>query len=143
MTCTPFRSRFRWAYGRYFALPHTSVCVGFGYRSFSWWSCLPLGPGRKSPRYIYRYLLVCDHWPTALSCWLLGPSPAAAEWGHSWAVGCLWVRLGFFFLEFCEVSVLSLVVHCWGGEFSYGLHVCGGFLVRCIQACTLFCSFYP
>jgi len=42
-------------------------------------------------------------------------------------VGCLRVRLGFFFLEFVEVSVLSLVVHCWGGEFSYGLHVCGGF----------------
>jgi len=58
-------------------------------------------------------------------------------------VGCLWVWLGFFFLEFVEVSVLSLVVHCWGGEFSYGLHVCGGFLVRGIQACTLFCSFYP
>jgi len=42
-------------------------------------------------------------------------------------VGCLWVRLGFFFLEFVEVSVLSLGVHCWGGEFSYRLHVCGGF----------------
>ena len=36
--------------------------------------------------------------------------------------------LGFFFLSFVEVSVLSLVVHCWGGEFSYRLHVCGGFL---------------
>jgi len=42
-------------------------------------------------------------------------------------VGCLRVRLGFFFLGICEVSVLSLVVHCWGGEFSYGLHVFGGF----------------
>ena len=42
-------------------------------------------------------------------------------------VGCLWVRLGFYFLEFVEVSVLSLVVHCWGGAFSYGLHDCGGF----------------
>ena len=42
-------------------------------------------------------------------------------------VGCLWVRLGFFFLEICEDSVLSLVVHCWGGEFSDGVHVCGGF----------------
>jgi len=30
-------------------------------------------------------------------------------------VGCLGVRLGFFFLEFFEVSVLSLLVHCWGG----------------------------
>ena len=58
---------------------------------------------------------------------LLGPSPATAECGYSWAVGCLWVRLGFFFLEFCEVSVLSLGVHCWGGEFSYGLHIGGGF----------------
>jgi len=37
-------------------------------------------------------------------------------------VGCLWVRLGFFSLELVEASVLSLVVHCWGGEFSYGLH---------------------
>ena len=51
---------------------------------------------------------------------------------------CVIIGLGFFFLEFIEVSVLSLVVHCWGGEFSYGLHVCGGFLVRCIQASTLF-----
>ena len=72
---------------------------------------------------------MCDHWPTALSCWLLGSSPAAAEWGPSWAVGCLWVRLGFFFLEVREVSVLALVVHFWGGEFSYGLHVGGGFLI--------------
>jgi len=37
-------------------------------------------------------------------------------------VGCLRVQLGFFFLEFVEVSVLSLVVQCWGGGFSYGLH---------------------
>ena len=35
-------------------------------------------------------------------------------------MGCLWVQLGFFFLEFCEVSVLSLVVHCWGGGFLMG-----------------------
>jgi len=56
----------------------------------------------------------------ALSCWLLGPSPAVAEWSHSWAVGCLWVRLGFFFLEYVEVCVLSLVVHCWGGGFLKG-----------------------
>jgi len=46
-------------------------------------------------------------------------------------------------LSFVEVSVLSLVVHCWGREFSYRLHVCGGSLVRWIQAGTLFCSFYP
>jgi len=56
---------------------------------------------------------------------------------------CVIIGLGFFFLEFVEVSVLSLVVHCWGGGFSYWLHHCGGFLVRCIQACTLLCSFYP
>jgi len=127
VTCTPCRSRFRWAYGRYFALPHTSVCVGFGYRSFSWWSCLPLGPGRKSPRYIYRYLLVCDHWPTASSCGSL----ASPRLRQNEVRRGLWAAYGFgwhfFFLEFCEVSVLSLVVHCWGGGFSYGLHVCGGF----------------
>ena len=35
-------------------------------------------------------------------------------------VGCLRVRLGFFFLEYVEVSVLSLLVHCWGGGFFYG-----------------------
>jgi len=58
-------------------------------------------------------------------------------------VGSLRVRLGFFFLEFVEVSVLSLVVHCCGRGFSYGLHVSGGFLVHCIKACTFFCSFYP
>jgi len=42
-------------------------------------------------------------------------------------LGCLSVWLGLFFLEFVEVSVLSLVVYCWGGESSYGLHVSGGF----------------
>ena len=129
MTCTPSWFRFRWAKGRYFTLLYTSVCVGFGYRFFPWWSFLPLGPGRKSPRYIYIYLLVCDHWPTALSCWLLGPSPAEAEWGQSLGYG--WVAYGFGWdlssLSFVGVSVLSLVVQCWGGGFAYGLHVCGGF----------------
>jgi len=38
---------------------------------------------------------------------------------------------------------ISLVVHCRVRVFSYGLHVCGGFLVRCIQACTFACSFLP
>jgi len=28
-------------------------------------------------------------------------------------------------------------------SFSYRLHGCGGFWVCCMQACTLFCSFYP
>jgi len=42
-------------------------------------------------------------------------------------VSFLRVRVGFFFLEFVEVSVLFLLVHCWGGGCSYGLHVCGGF----------------
>jgi len=42
-------------------------------------------------------------------------------------VGCLRVQLGFSFLEFVEVSVLSLVVHCWDRGFYYGLHICGGF----------------
>jgi len=101
------------------------------------------GQGRKSPRYIYIYLLIFVIMGLGVVLRLLGPSPAAAEWGHSWAVRCLWVRLGFFFLKFYEVSVLSLVVHCSGGESSYRLHVCGGSLVRCIQASTLFCSFYP
>jgi len=32
-------------------------------------------------------------------------------------VGCLWVEPGFFFLEFVEVSLFSLVVHCWGRGF--------------------------
>ena len=40
---------------------------------------------------------------------------------------CVIIGLGFFFLEFVEVSVLSLVVHCCSGGFSYGLHVGGGF----------------
>ena len=35
-------------------------------------------------------------------------------------VGCLRVQLGFFFLELFEVSVLSLVVHCWDGGFLMG-----------------------
>jgi len=61
---------FTLSFGAVAALEFTSLsgapvthfhCVGFGYRSFSWWSCLPLGPGRMSPRYIYRYLLVSDH----------------------------------------------------------------------------------
>jgi len=88
---------------------------------------------------------VYDHWPRALSGWLLGLSPSAAEWGQLLGYG--WVAYGFGWdfssLSFVEVSVLSLVVHCWGRGFSYVLHVCGGSLVRCIQACTLFCSFYP
>ena len=89
--------------------------------------------------------LCMNLWPTALSCWLLGPSPAAAEWGQSLGYGSVASGFGWDFscLSFVDVSVLSLVVHCWGGEFSYGLHVCGGFFVRCIQACTLFCSIYP
>jgi len=44
-------------------------------------------------------------------------------------VGCLRVRLGFFFLEFVEVSVLSLVGHCWGG----------GFLMGCMSVEVDFC----
>ena len=62
-------------------------------------------------------------------------------------MGYGWVAYGFSWdlssLSFVEVSVLSFVVQCWGGGFSYGLHVCGGFLVHCIQPCTPFCSFYP
>jgi len=41
---------------------------------------------------------VSDHWPTALSCWLLGPSPAAAEWGQSWAIGGLLLGSAGIFL---------------------------------------------
>ena len=59
---------------------------------------MPLRPGRNSPRYIYRYLLVCDHWPTALSCCLLGPSPAAAESGQLWAMGGLLMGSAGLFL---------------------------------------------
>jgi len=143
VTCTRFRSRFRWAYGRYFALPHPSVCVGFGYRSSSWWSCLPLGPGRKSPRYIYKYLLVCDHWPTASSCGSLAP-PLLRQ---NEVIRGLWAAYGFGW-DFSSLSFVRFLYFPWlftvgVGSFAYGLHVCGGFLVRCIQACTLFCSFYP
>ena len=40
---------------------------------------------------------------------------------------CVIIGQGFFFLEFVEVSVHSLVVHCWGEELPYGLHVSGSF----------------
>jgi len=123
VTCPPSRFRFRWAYGRYSALRHTSVCISFGYRSFSCWSCLPLGPGRKSPRYIYIYLLVCDHWPTALSCWLLGPVPAAAECGQSLCYG--WVAYGFGW-DFSSLSLLRFLYFPW--LFTVGV---GGFLMSC------------
>ena len=56
-----------------------------------------------------------------LAPWPL-PSCGKMGWVVGLCVGCLRVRLGFFFLEFVEVSVLSLVVHSWGGGFSYGLH---------------------
>jgi len=49
----------------------------------------------------------------------------------------------FSSLSFVEVSVLSLVVHCRGGESSYRQQVDGGFLVCGIQACMLLGSFYP
>jgi len=118
-------------------------CVCFGYRSFSWWSCLPLGPGRKSPRYIYRYLLVCDHWPTASSCGSLAP-PLLRQNG---VIRGLWAAYGFGW-DFPSLSFVRFLYFPWlftvgVGSFSYGLHVCGGFLLRCIQACTVFCSFYP
>ena len=143
MTCTTFRSRFRWAYGHYFALPHTSICVGFGYRAFSWWSCLPSGPGRKSPRYIYKYLFVCDHWPTASFCGSLAP-PLLRQNG---VICGLWAAYGFGW-DFSSLSFVRFPYFPWlftvgMGSFSYGLHVSGAFLVCCIQACTLFCSFYP
>jgi len=73
------------------------------------------------------------------------PLPCCSRMGS--VVGYGWVAYGFRWdfssLSFVEVSVLSLGVDCWGGGFSYGLHVYRGFLVRCIEACTLFCSFYP
>jgi len=37
----------------------------------------------------------------------------------------------------------SSLVHLGVGVFSYGLHVCGGFLVHCIQACSFACSLLP
>jgi len=89
--------------------------------------------------------LCMDLWPTALSFWLLGPSPAAAEWGQLLGYG--WVASGFgrdfSSMKFVEVSVLSLIVHCRGGGFLMGCTSMEVFLVRCNQACTLFCSFYP
>jgi len=121
VTCTPSQVRFRRAYGHCFSLPHTSVCGDFGYRSFSWWSCLPVGLGPKSPRKIY--LFVCDHWPTALACWLLGPSPAAVEWGQSLGYG--WVAYGFRWY-FSSLSILRFLYFPW--LFTVGV---GSFLMCC------------
>jgi len=121
VTCTPFQYRFRWAYGPYFGLPHTSLCVGFGYRSFSWWSCLPLGPGHKSPRYIYRYLLVCDHWPTASSCGSLVP-PLLRQNG---VIRGLWAAYGFGW-DFSSLSFVRFLYFLW--LFTVGV---GSFLMGC------------
>jgi len=95
--------------------------------------------------YIYIYLLVCDHWPTALSSWLHGPSPAAAEWGQSLGYGWVAYGLGWDFssLHIVEVSVLSLVVHFCGGEFSYGLHVCGVVFGSLYSGLYAFLEFLP
>ena len=103
-------------------------------------------PWARDVRAPGKFTSLCmDHWPTALSCWLLGPSPAAAEWGQSLGYG--WVAYGFGWdfssLSFVEVSVLSLVVHYWGGELSFRLHICGRFFwfvvfrpVRCSVVST-------
>ena len=47
--------------------------------------------------------------------WLL---PCCGRMGSFVGCGLLMGSAGiFFFLEFCAVSVLSVVVHCWGVEF--------------------------
>ena len=53
---------------------------------------------------------MCDHWPTALSCWLLGPSPAAAEWGQLLGYG--WVAYGFRW-DFSSLSLLRFLYFPW------------------------------
>jgi len=59
-------------------------------------------------------------------------------------VACLrFLGFGVPFQMGLRSPYFSLVVHCRVGVFSYGLHVCGGFLVHCIQASTLACSFLP
>ena len=95
--------------------------------------------------YIYIYLLV--YGSMAYGIVLLAPWPLPCCGRMGLVVGCGWFAYGFGWdfasLSVGEVSVLSLVVHCWGGKLSYGLHVGGGFFVRCFQACTLYCRFYP
>jgi len=127
--CTPFRFFFRWAYGHYFALPHTSVCVGFGYRSSFWWSCLPLGLGRKSPRYIYRYLLVNGSMAYGIVLLAPWPLPCCGRMGSVvglW-VGCFWVRLGFFFLEFVRFLYFPCLFTVGVGSFLMGCTSVEGF----------------
>ena len=66
---------------------------------------------------------MCDHWPTALSCWLLGPSPAAAERGQSLGYG--WVAYGFGW-DLSSLSLLRFLYFPW--LFTVGV---GSFLMGC------------
>ena len=45
--------------------------------------------------------------------------------------GLVWLSI----LDGLEVSLLSAFVHCQRGSF-FWLHICGGFLIRSIQACS-------
>ena len=50
--------------------------------------------------------------------------------------------IGCSLLAGLDVSLSSLLFTVRLGFFTYGFHICGGFLVRCIQAWGVFCSFY-
>ena len=59
-----------------------------------------------------------------LSCWVLCPSPASAEWdaslGYGWVVYGFWYML-FSLLDGLEVSLFcELFVHCRLGDFLMG-----------------------
>jgi len=73
---------------------------------------------------IYIFTSSCmELWPTALSCWLLGPSPAAAEWGQLLGYG--WIAYGFGW-DFSSLSLLRFLY--FPCLFTVGV---GSFLMSC------------
>jgi len=66
---------------------------------------------------------VCDHWPTALSSWLLGHFHAAAEWGQSLGYGLVAYGCGW---DFSSFSLLRFLYFPW--LFTVGV---GSFLMVC------------
>ena len=106
----------------------TTHCRLCRYRSFSWLFCLPLGLGHKSPRYIYRYLLVCDHWPTASPCGSLVP-PLLRQNG---VIRGLWAAYGFGW-DFSSLSFVRFLYFPW--LFTDGV---GGFLRGCTSVEVFF-----
>jgi len=104
-----------------------------------------MGPGGKSPRYIYQYLLVYGSMAYGIVLLAPWPLPCCGRMGS--VVGYGWVAYGFGW-DVSSAGFVRFLYFPWlftvgVGSFLMGWTSVEVFWVHCIQACTLCCSFYP